>query len=149
VLALVAAGLNAVRLWRWVGWRTTEEPLLLVLHVGYAFIPIGMLCVALSELGFVSAPSALHVLTVGAIGVMTFAVMTRASLGHTGRPLTASLSTSIAYLALIVAAVVRPFAELLPEAYHLLLELAGGAWIVAFALFVIEYGPILSRRSAR
>ena len=149
VVALVAAGLNAVRLWRWVGWRTTEEPLLLVLHVGYAFIPIGMLCVALSELGFVSAPSALHVLTVGAIGVMTFAVMTRASLGHTGRSLTASLSTSIAYLALIVAAVVRPFAELLPEAYHLLLELAGGAWIVAFALFVIEYGPILSRRSAR
>lgn len=149
VLAFVASGMQAIRLWRWVGWRTTEEPLLIVLHLGYAFIPLGMLCVGLSALGLLSTPSAVHVLTVGAIGVMTLAVMTRASLGHTGRPLTASLTSSVAYLALIVAATVRPFAELLPEAYHLLLEIAGTAWIVAFALFVIEYGPILARRSAR
>jgi uncharacterized protein involved in response to NO len=149
ILALVASGLQAVRQWRWVGWRTTGEPLLLVLHVGYAFIPCGLLCVGLSELGLLSAPSALHVLTVGAIGVMTLAVMTRASLGHTGRPLTASLNSSLAYLALIVAATVRPFAELLPDAYHLLLEIAGTAWIVAFVLFLAEYGPILLRRSVR
>jgi uncharacterized protein involved in response to NO len=149
LLTLLACALQAVRLWRWVGWRTADEPLLLVLHIGYAFIPLGLLCVALSEFGLLSSPSALHVLTVGGIGVMTFAVMTRASLGHTGRPLTASLNSSLAYLALIVAAIIRPFAELLPEAYHLLLELAGAAWILAFCLFLIEYAPILLRRSTR
>lgn len=143
VLAFAAAILQAIRLGRWQGWRTVEEPLLLVLHVGYLFVPLGMLCVGLSELGLLSAPSALHVLTVGAIGLMTFAVMTRASLGHTGRPPTASPTMSIAYLALTIAATVRPFAEALPEAYHLLLEIAGGAWMLAFALFLIEYAPIL------
>jgi uncharacterized protein involved in response to NO len=78
---------------------------------------------------------------------MTFAVMTRASLGHTGRPLTASPNISLAYLALIIAAIVRPFAELLPASYHLLLAVAGGGWIVAFCLFLLEYAPILLRRS--
>lgn len=148
-LAFAACLLQAIRLWRWEGWRTLDEPLLLVMHVGYAFIPFGLLCVGLSELGMLSPPSALHVLTVGAIGIMTFAVMTRASLGHTGRPLTASLNISLAYLALAVAAVVRPFAELIPESYHVLLEIAGTAWIVAFAMFLVEYGPMLLRRSVR
>lgn len=148
-LAFVAAILQAIRLHRWQGWRTVDEPLLLVLHVGYLFVPLGMLCVGLSEIGLLSPPSALHVLTVGAIGLMTFAVMTRASLGHTGRPLTASPSISIAYLALAIAATVRPFAEALPEAYHLLLEIAGGAWILAFGLFLLEYGPILLRPSRK
>ena len=149
VLAFVACLLQVIRLWRWVGWQTIEEPLLFVLHLGYAYVPLGLLCVGLSELRLLSAPSALHVLTVGAVGVMTFAVMTRASLGHTGRSLTASLNSSLAYLALIVAAIVRPFAELLPESYHLLLEIAAGAWILAFFLFLLEYGPILLRRSVR
>lgn len=148
-LAFAAAVVQAARLWRWRGWSTLEEPLLLVLHVGYAFIPLGMLCVGLASLGILSPPSALHVLTVGAVGVMTFAVMTRASLGHTGRPLRASASISVAYLALIIAATVRPFAEVLPQSYHLLLQVAGGAWIIAFTLFLIEYGPILCRRSAK
>ena len=146
ILAFIAAALQAVRLWRWVGWRTAAEPLLLVLHIGYGFIPLGLLCVGLSELGILSPPSALHVLTVGAIGVMTFAIMTRASLGHTGRPLTGSTNISVAYAALILAAIVRPFAEVFPEAYHLLLAIAGVAWIVAFGLFLAEYGPILLRR---
>jgi uncharacterized protein involved in response to NO len=145
--SFVASALQGVRLARWEGWRTSEEPLLLVLHVGYAFIPLGLACVGLSQLGLLFAPSALHVLTVGAIGVMTFAVMTRASLAHTGRPLTASAKVSVAYLALIIAATVRPFAELLPDQYHLLLEIAGASWLAAFGLYLIEYGPMLCRRS--
>jgi uncharacterized protein involved in response to NO len=149
LLALTACVLHGIRLWRWQSWRTLDEPLLLVMHVGYAFVPLGLLCVGLSELGVLSPPSALHVLTVGAIGIMTFAVMTRASLGHTGRPLTASLNISLAYLALAVAATVRPFAELIPDSYHLLIEIAGTAWMVAFAMFLIEYGPMLLRRSVR
>lgn len=141
--AVGAAILHAVRLARWQGQRTVDEPLLLALHVGYAFIPLGMLSVALASLGWIANASALHVLTVGAIAGMTFAVMTRASLGHTGRALTASPCTSVAYLALTLSAVLRPFAELIPSQYHLLLSLSGACWLVAFGLFVLEFGPML------
>ena len=90
-----------------------------------------------------ASASALHVLTVGAIGGMTLAVMTRASLGHTGRPLTASLPTALAYLMLALSAVLRPFAELVPSLYHLLLGLSGTCWLIAFGLFCLDFGPIL------
>lgn len=141
--AVGAAILHAVRLARWHGQRTVDEPLLLALHVGYAFIPLGMLSVALASLGWIANASALHVLTVGAIAGMTFAVMTRATLGHTGRALTASPRTSVAYLALTLSAVLRPFAELIPSQYHLLLSLSGACWLIAFGLFVLEFGPML------
>ena len=147
VFAFGACLAHTYRLARWVGWLTLAEPLLLVMHVAYGFIPLGMLSIGLSELGLLSSPSALHVLTVGAVGMMTLAVMTRASLGHTGRPLKASTSISIAYLSLAVSAVVRPFAEALPQHYHLLLEIAAGGWLVAFTLFLAEYGPMLAGRS--
>ncbi len=141
--ATAAALLHAVRLARWRGARTIDEPLLFALHVGYAFVPLGMFSVALASMGWIADASALHVLTVGAIGGMTFAVMTRASLGHTGRALTASASTSLAFLALALSAVLRPFAELIPSQYHVLLSLSGVFWLIAFGLFVIEFGPML------
>ena len=143
VAALVAALLHAVRLSRWRGWRTVDEPLLLVLHIAYAFVPLGMVAVGLAAMGWVASASALHVLTVGAIGNMTLAMMTRVSLGHTGRVQTASLPTALAYLALALSAVVRPFAEVVPSQYHLLLSLSGLCWLLAFGLFILEYGPIL------
>ncbi len=142
-LLLVAAILQAVRLACWRGWLTLDEPLLLALHVAYAFVPIGVAAVAASAIGWLAQASALHLLTVGAIGGMTLAIMTRASLGHTGRPLTATPQTSFCYLSLLLAAVTRPFAELIGAQYHLLLSLAGIGWIVAFGLFVLEYGPML------
>lgn len=142
-LAAAAAGLHGARLLRWHGWKTVDEPLLLALHIGYAFVPLGMLTVALAAAGWLSGPSALHVLTVGAIGGMTFAVMTRTSLGHTGRALAASPMTSLAYLAMMLAAIIRPFAELIPSEYHLVLAASGICWMGAFALFLLEYGPVL------
>jgi uncharacterized protein involved in response to NO len=145
----VAALLHAARLWRWRGWQTIEEPLVLTLHTAYAFVPIGLVGLSLAAMGWLSNAAALHVLTVGAIGGMTVAIMTRASLGHCGRALTASACTSLIYLALLLSAVIRPFAEVLPEAYHLLLTASGGLWIAAFTGFVGEYGPILTTRRAR
>jgi uncharacterized protein involved in response to NO len=142
-LAAVSAVLHLLRLLRWQGWRTTNEPLLLVLHLAYAFVPIGMMCVALAGWGLLPHPSALHVLTVGAIGNMTFAVMTRVSLGHTGRTLTASATTRFAYAALLLAAVLRPFAELLPDMYELVLSGSAVCWLTAFGLFLVHYAPIL------
>ena len=148
-ICVLAAALQAVRLWRWRGWQTIEEPLVLTLHTAYAFVPLGLAGIAAAAMGWLSAASALHILTVGAIGGMTVAIMTRASLGHTGRPLTATPVTSLIYLALLLSAVTRPFAEIVPDAYHLLLTTSGTLWIVAFALFAGEYGPILAMREPR
>ncbi len=125
--AAAAAALHAIRLARWHGWRAVEEPLLLALHAGYAFVPLGLLAVALAALGWIAGASALHVLTVGAIGGMTLAVMTRASLGHTGRPLMASGDH---LLRLPVPRRSRPSSAPSPSSspshYHLLLELSAG-----------------------
>ena len=137
------AVLHAFRLARWRGWLTIDEPLLLAPHVAYAFVPIGLAAVAAAGMEWLAEASALHLLTVGAMGGMTLAIMTRASLGHTGRPLKASPLTALSYLALMVSAIVRPFAELLPSAYHLLLTVAGAGWLAAFGLFALEYAPML------
>ena len=149
VVAALAAVLQAIRLWRWRGWATLDEPLLGVLHLGYSFLPIGLVAIATAAMGWASALSVLHVLTVGAIGNMTLAVMTRASLAHTGRPLTASWTTALSYLALLLAAVCRPFAEMVPQHYHVILAASGVAWIVAFSCFVAEYGPMLLTRQLK
>ena len=138
-----AAILQGYRWSRWLGWRTWREPLLLQLHLAYGFLPIGLALIALAALGIVSHFSALHVLTVGVIGNMTLAVMTRATLGHTGRSLVASRRTTTAYAALVLAALLRPLAELVPEHYQHILAVSGACWIAAFTLFVVEYGPFL------
>jgi uncharacterized protein involved in response to NO len=147
-MCVVAALLHAIRLGRWQGAATWREPLLLVLHVAYGFIPIGYVAVALAALDLIAPASALHVLTVGVIGVTTLAVMARASRGHTGRALTASAPTSVAFACLSIAAILRPMAEVLPNLYHPLLTLSGICWLAAFGLFVVEHAPILVKASA-
>lgn len=148
-LAAAAALLHAIRLARWQGQATWREPLLLMLHLSYAFVPVGFAMLALAGLGLVAPASALHVLTVGAIGLTTFAVMARASRGHTGRPLTASTTTTVAYGCLLLVAVIRPLAEALPMAYHLVLLASGLLWLAAFGLFVAEHAGMLLTRSLR
>jgi uncharacterized protein involved in response to NO len=143
LLCLLTASLHAVRLARWRGTGTWREPLLLILHVGYAFVAIGYLAVGFSALGLLSAASALHLLTVGAIAVMTLAVMTRASRGHTGRPLTALRLTTTSYACLVAVALLRPLAEQLPDYSQAILSVSALAWIAAFGLFVLEHAPIL------
>ena len=145
LLFLAAAAALSLRLSRWQGYRTWHEPLLLVLHLGYAFVPIGFLVGAITIFwpGVLAGTAALHAWTVGAIGLMTLAVMTRATRGHTGRELTASRFTVAAYAAMLSAAILRVAAGLFPQDYLLLVQLSGVAWIAAFALFVIEYGPML------
>ncbi len=149
ILALAAGLLNGARLARWCGERTVAEPLVLILHLAYAFVPIGFFLLALGIVRpDVVAPSgALHGWTAGAIGTMTLAVMTRASLGHTGRPLTATRQIQFIYLAVIVSALARISAafDLLREP---MLHLSATAWVAAFGGFVIAFGPLLLRRRA-
>jgi len=139
----LAAAAHTVRLSRWAGERTWRERLLLVLHVGYAFVPLGFALVALAALRLVLPSAGMHAWMVGAAGTMTLAVMSRASLGHTGRQLTASWSTQLVYAAVLIAALARICAALEPGASQLLLHVAAAAWAAAFLGFAIIYAPVL------
>jgi uncharacterized protein involved in response to NO len=150
LLFLVAAAALVVRLGRWEGVRIWREPLLLVLHVGYGFVPLGFLlgAVAILAPGSLGGTAALHAWTVGAIGLMTLGVMTRATRGHTGRELKASSVTTTIYYAMAAAALLRIGAGVFPNDYMLLIVAAGAAWSAAFALFLAEYAPMLLRPRA-
>jgi len=152
VLMLIAGIGQAMRLVRWAGDRTLREPLVFILHAGYAFVPIGFVIVAGAIVWPRTIPlsAGLHAWTVGAIGTMTLAIMTRASLGHTGRALAAGRATQAVYVLVVAAAVLRVAAAFAP-ATTALLHAAAAAWIAAFWLFAVGYGPALlqPRRSAR
>jgi len=142
--ALVLAGLlHIVRLARWAGDRTLRERLLVILHVGYAFVPLGFLINAAAAFGLVLPSAGVHAWMVGAAGIMTLAVMTRATLGHTGQRLTASAATQVIYGAIIIAALSRVAAVLAPDYSEGLLHMAAFAWIVAFFGYALAYGPLL------
>ncbi|MBW8318456.1 MAG: NnrS family protein [Arenimonas sp.] len=145
LIALSAFCLHVARLVRWRGHAVFTEKLLFVLHLAYAFIPLGLLAIALGTQGYLADTAVLHVLTVGAMATMMLAVMARATRGHTGRVLAASPMTTLSYVAILLAALLRPAADLLPGYRTELLTAAGLFWIAAFALFVYEYGPMLAR----
>jgi uncharacterized protein involved in response to NO len=145
-LFLVAAALlQAVRWLRWRGYRTYPDPLVFVLHVGYAWIPIGLALLGCSLMGLVPRSAAIHALTAGAMATMILAVMTRASLGHTARELKANAATTTIYALVTVGAVLRVVASLGLVDYNFGIEIAGVAWAGAFALFLIAYAPVLWR----
>ena len=142
--ALALAGLlHLVRLGRWAGDRTWRERLVLILHVGYAFVPLGFLLNAASAFGLVPTGAGVHAWMVGAAGTMTLAVMSRATLGHTGQQLTASPATQAIYAAVIVAALSRICAVIEPTQSEPLLLVAAFAWAAAFFGFAIAFGPLL------
>ena len=150
-LALVLAGvLHALRLARWAGHRTFAEPLVTVLHAGYAFVPLGALALAVEILapGSFGMAGAQHFWMAGAIGLMTLAVMTRATLGHTGQNLTAGAGTVIIYLALILSVFARVAGGVWPVVSGTLTTAAGLLWIVAYGGFAIVYGTLLLRLPA-
>lgn len=139
----LAATLQAARLIRWAGDRTLREPLLVILHVGFAFVPLGFSLLALAAANVVPSTAGIHAWTVGAFGIMTLAVMTRATLGHTGQELTASFGTQLIYAAAILSAAARIWTSLQPEWSVSLLHIAAFAWAVAFLGFAAVYGPLL------
>lgn len=150
--ALVLAGvLHLVRLARWAGHRTLAEPLVTVLHAGYAFLPLGALTLGAEILapGTFGTSGAQHLWMAGATGLMTLAVMTRATLGHTGQALTAGPGTVAIYCALVVSVAVRVAAGVWPELSGPLLTIAGLGWIAAFAGFAVIYGPLQLTSTAK
>lgn len=140
---LLVGALHAIRMGRWAGDRVLRDRLLLILHVGYAFLPLGFLLAGAGAFGLVPASGGAHAWMVGGAGVMTLAVMTRASLGHTGRPLKASHAIEAIYAAVVVAALARICAAVHPAWSEHLLHIAALAWVVAFFGFGAVFGPML------
>ena len=149
-VALIACVLHAWRLSRWQGWLTRGMPIAWVLHVAYAWIPVGLGLKALWLLWqFPVGAVWLHALTAGAYATMILAVMTRAALGHTGRPLVAAKPIVAAYLLVTLAALTRVFAPVVaPAMPQVTWTVAGTLWITAFLLYCAVYAPILSRPRA-
>lgn len=146
LLLLLGASLTLARLVGWKGWMTADEPLLLILHIGYLWMIAGAALLGLAVVTpAIPESAAVHALTAGAIGTMVLAVMTRVCRGHTGRPLTADTLAVVIYVSVNTAGVARVAAELLPGAYQLLLELAAVLWITAFLLFALWSAPVVWR----
>jgi len=142
-LLLFAGALTLYRLVRWRADRTLREPLVWVLHLGYAWVAVGLLLLGASVAGeLLSTTAALHALTAGAIGTMPLAVMSRATLGHTGRALTANRMTTLLYLSVTGAAVLRVVSPALGEMSTPALHLSATLWVIAFGGFAVTYAPM-------
>ncbi len=146
-VASIAALAHAARMIGWQTLHTFRDPIVWVLHAAYAWLPIGLLLKAAAMLGggawAVHWP---HALGAGAAATMILAVMTRASLGHTGRPLAVAKPIAWAYAFLVAAAAVRVFGPtVLPLDYAHVVVCAGLLWFAAFLLYAWVYTPILLR----
>ncbi len=144
VAALVAASVNGLRLYQWAGWRIWREPLLWILHLAYGWIVVALVLRGLGS--FIPALSDSlwqHALALGGIATLILGVMSRVAMGHTGRPLTLRPFGRLMYVAIIAATVFRLLAANQWLDYRIGVTLSALSWILAFALFVVLYAPIL------
>lgn len=149
-LQIIAGAALFARLMRWRGASTGAEPLLFVLHLGYGWLGLGLLLMGANTLFSITDPTApLHALTAGAVGTMTLAVMTRATLGHTGRALVADRGTAAIYVAVTLSAALRVGAPFTGEYYFVSLAVAAGLWSLAYGLFALMYFGMLTMPRAR
>ena len=146
-IAVVAMLAHSARLWLWQPWKTLNTPLVWVLHLAYAWIPLYLLFRAMAAMDWVSPSVANHALTTGAIGGMAIGMMTRTAMGHTGRKLSAGKVEVSCYLLVGLAAVVRVFVPLLnPLLIREAVLVSAVLWSFGFALYAFRYWRILSRQ---
>ena len=143
-VGLTTGVLLFIRLARWRGHLGASEPLVWILHVGFAWLPVGFVLLGLSALDLAPRTAGIHALTSGAITTMIVAVASRAALGHTGRPLRSHLLLTTSYLLITIAAIARVAATFGPAARELLL-VSAVAWFLGFACFAWRYVPILTQ----
>lgn len=144
---MAAAITQAVRLVRWQGWRCGSNGLLIILHVGYLWLPAGLFLLAFAQWALVPETAAIHALSTGAMATMILAVMSRASLGHTGRELAASRLMIVSFVLINVAAGMRVSAAIGIGDQQITLTVAAFAWTGAFGLFLVQFVPILTSGS--
>lgn len=144
-LALLASIVTTIRLLRWRGWRVRREPLLWILHLSLAWIPIALLLMSGNAAGCVSRSAWVHAVALGAMASLILGVMSRVALGHTGRILVLPAPMRIAFFAIVGASVVRVSTALGLVPWRPGIEVAGMLWCAAFALFELCYAGILVR----
>lgn len=145
---LLIAGIGLlIRLARWRGWIVARDGMVLILHLAYFWCALGVAMLGASVLfpADIPATAAIHALTTGAIGIMTLAMMTRTTLSHTGRERRADRPTLLIYCFANLAALTRTLAPLIASAYSELLLLSAICWSMAFAIFALNYGPMLTK----
>jgi uncharacterized protein involved in response to NO len=145
-ITLIAALLHGLRLARWKGLSVLAEPLLWVMHLGYGWVVVGLFLLGLAGItDAVPESAALHALTVGGFSTMILAVMTRASLGHSGRGLTAGAGTTAVFILITLAAAARVAAPFMENAEVTGILISGALWTAAFGLFSVLYWPVFTR----
>ncbi|WAL84793.1 NnrS family protein [Pandoraea sp. XJJ-1] len=147
-VTIVCAGftvlIHGIRLAGWRSWRVGPRPILAILHVAYAWIPIGFALLALAAAGTIAHSLAIHALTVGAIGCAIMGMITRTALGHTGRALIAGRFEMAGYGLIIAAALLRVFGPWLARgATSVWIDAAGVCWLAAFSVYLMRYAPYL------
>ncbi|HEX5687522.1 MAG TPA: NnrS family protein [Ideonella sp.] len=146
LLAALCGAAHLLRWWLWQPWVTWRTPLVWVLHLAYAWIPVHLALRAAAEAGWLAPSLAIHALTVGAIGGLIIGMMTRTALGHTGRLLRAGRHETACYLLVALAAVVRVFVPLLaPEAALAAVLVSAACWSAGFGWYAVTYWPVLTR----
>lgn len=143
-LAAVALVLNGARWFSWQHPGLWRVPMLWVLHLAYAWLVLSLLFGVLAQLGMVSPVVEVHAFTVGTLGMITLGMMARVSLGHSGREISASPLTTLAFVCLFLAALIRVGGALIGgDSYAFSIAASATFWLLAFGLFVIEYIPVL------
>jgi uncharacterized protein involved in response to NO len=143
-LALATAAVQAIRMALWKPMCTLRQPLLWILHLSYAWIPLGFVLLALACFGKVPQSAAVHLLTVGAMGGLIIGMITRTALGHTGRMLRAGRVETAMYVLLQAGVVARLAAAVADDRLRTAgLVAATVCWSLAFALYCLSYGPYL------
>ena len=147
ISALIAVGAHLWRLWSWHTPKIWSVPLVWVLHLAYLWLVIGMAMKGLASLLLVPEVLATHAMTLGGIGGMTLGMMARVSIGHTGREMKSSQLTTMVFVLINLAAIVRVFVPMIAsDEYILSVVLSSILWGMAFLLFVITYLPMLVSR---
>jgi uncharacterized protein involved in response to NO len=146
VVAALAALAHLARWWLWQPWTTLRTPLVWVLHLAYAWIPVHLAMRAAAALGWLAPSAATHALTAGAVGGLIIGMMTRTARGHTARPLRADRWDTACYLLVAAAAFVRVLGPIVAPARLLEAILCSGLlWSAGFALYAVRYWPVLTR----
>jgi uncharacterized protein involved in response to NO len=147
LFAIVAGSANLLRLSTWKSRATCRNPILWVLHVGYFFLAWGLIARGASFSFFPMMTSVpIHLLTAGAMGILILGMISRVALGHTGRPILASTAITLAYIVVILGALVRVLTPLVaPTFYRFGMAGAAALWAAGFLIFAIQYWPILTR----
>lgn len=146
VACVIAAGMHAVRLWKWHPQVAFMRPILWILHASYAWVPVGFALLALAQVGVVTVSVAVHAFAVGTTGGLIIGMVTRTARGHTGRQLQVGRAEVLAYALVMGAAVLRVLVPAVaPQWYAPALALAATAWAIAFAVYLFVYTPWLTQ----